>query len=82
LRHGLLRCASFPGVAACPCGSGSSFASKPADDSGACRIGLGFAGKSGTGTLGFGFTAFDSDPHSALHAELRLLDLTIASLHP
>jgi len=82
LRQGVLRRARFPGVAACPCGSGSCFISKSTVDPRACLIDLDFASNNGPGVFPFLCLTFDGESHSALRAELHLFDLTISLPRP
>jgi hypothetical protein len=82
LRQGVLRRARFPGVAACPCGSGSCFISKSTVDPRAGRIDLDFASNHGSGVFPLLYLTFDGESHSALCAELRFSDLTFSLPRP
>jgi len=78
LRQRVLRCARFPGAAACPCDSGSFFLSKSTIAPHASHVGLDFADRHRAGVSAFFFFALDGKWHSALRAELHLADLNIS----
>jgi hypothetical protein len=68
--------ASFPGVAACPCGSGFHLIPKSAFDPGTRRVGLDFAKYIGAQVFSFHFFVIDGECRAALRAGLRPTYLT------